>query len=106
MQEKNITSSLNLTDEDIAYLAGYMEAYLTHSLMDNHWQNTMSNFCTSDPEMEELCRKLIYFIFENIAYITDKNLTDPLWYQVCAETSTKTISVLQSFLECSNLLFT
>lgn len=82
MQEKNITSSLNLTDEDIAYLAGYMEAYLTHSLMDNHWQNTMSNFCTSDPEMEELCRKLIYFIFENIAYITDKNLTDPLWYQV------------------------
>ena len=75
---------MNFTDEDIAYLAGYMEAYLTHSLMDDHWQNTMFNFCVSDPGMD-LCRKLILFIFKNTIYVSEKNTTDPLWYQVCGD---------------------
>ena len=78
MRENNNTDP---TDEEIAYYTGYMEAYLTYSLMDSHYQNTMQKFCSSDSE-QELCQKLMTFIFNNVIYIAGKNLTDPLWYQV------------------------
>ena len=70
----------NTTDEELAYLAGVMEANLTASLMEMHWQNTMGNYCTANPD---LCDKLVQFILENNVYTgTDRNMSDPRWYQV------------------------
>ena len=65
---------------ELAYLAGVMEANLTASLMEMHWQNTMGNYCTANPD---LCDKLVQFILENNVYTgTDRNMSDPRWYQV------------------------
>lgn len=69
----------NTSDTDIAYLAGMMEVNLTASLMEMQWQNTMADYCTTNPA---LCQKVIKFVFDNSAYVENNDFSDPRWYQV------------------------
>ena len=66
----------------IAFLAGVMEANLTAHLMEQHWQNTESDFaCGGD---RELCTDVLRFLYRNNFYVgRDKDLSDARWYQVC-----------------------
>ena len=76
--------SRDTPDSEIAYIAGKMEAYLTASLMEQQWMNTMGSYCTDNPK---ICEKMIEFVLENSAYRgDDKDIEDPRWYQVKQET--------------------
>ena len=71
------------SDEDVAYLAGMLEANLTSSLMEMQWQNTMATYCSDDAQ---LCSKIADFILKNSVYMSkDRSLRDPRWYQVCLQ---------------------
>lgn len=68
------------SDEEIAYIAGKMETYLTAPLMEMQWQNTMANYCTDDPH---ICDKMVDFILANSVYVgADRDTSEPRWYQV------------------------
>ena len=55
-----------VVDEDIALLAGQMEAYLTAPLIRMHWQNTMGDYCASP---SDYCTKLQDFIGNSVSWM-------------------------------------
>ena len=55
-----------MVDEDIALLAGQMEAYLTAPLIRMHWQNTMGDYCASP---SDYCTKLQDFIGQSLEWM-------------------------------------
>ena len=56
-----------VVDEDIALLAGQMEAMLTAPLIRMHWQNTMSDYCASP---SDYCNKLQNFISQSVTWMS------------------------------------
>ena len=72
-------STQKMLDQEVAYLAGVMEANLTGPLMLNQWKNTMGNYCTINPD---LCSKLEDFITANNDFTQRIDSDDPYWYQV------------------------
>ncbi|XP_015781725.1 putative phospholipase B-like 2 [Tetranychus urticae] len=75
--------STDLNDSTIAYLAGYLEGYMTRELIDDHFDNAWRTYCTDDPEF---CEKAFQFYQDNLLYMKD-NLyelasSDPYWHQV------------------------
>ena len=54
-------------DEDVAFLAGQMEAYLTAPLIRIHWQNTMGDYCASP---SDYCTKLQDFVSKSVSWMS------------------------------------
>ena len=68
-----------VVDEDIAFMAGQMEAYLTAPLIRMHWQNTMGDYCSSS---SDYCNKLQDFIGNSITWMNNLSGTD-ICFCVC-----------------------
>ncbi|ESO82430.1 hypothetical protein LOTGIDRAFT_223334 [Lottia gigantea] len=74
----------NWNDSVLAYGAGLVEGYLTKDLIEMHWLNTQSTYCTQP--YSDYCTKLHWFLTENLEWIkdmiNDATLQDTYWYQV------------------------
>lgn len=68
-------------DDELAFLAGVLEAQLTGDLILMHWKNTMGDFCSKP---SSFCAKVESFIANNSAFM-DKEFADnksSYWYHV------------------------
>ncbi|XP_013170935.1 PREDICTED: putative phospholipase B-like 2 isoform X1 [Papilio xuthus] len=75
-------TSKDVTDEQQAYAAGFIEGYLTRDLIWMHWQNMLKGYCYNKTD---LCGLIEEFIEKNenyIASMVDLNEIDAYWYQV------------------------
>uniref|UniRef100_T1K1P8 Phospholipase B-like n=2 Tax=Tetranychus urticae TaxID=32264 RepID=T1K1P8_TETUR len=72
-----------LNDSSIAFLAGYLEGYITRELINYHFHNVWSTYCN---EHETFCIKVFDFYKQNIQFMRNKVETEskvnPFWYQV------------------------
>lgn len=53
-------------DMQMAGIAGFLEGNLTASLIEMHWQNTLTGYC--DDKEEYYCNRLNLFIDNNLDY--------------------------------------
>ncbi|XP_043199589.1 putative phospholipase B-like 2 [Amphibalanus amphitrite] len=71
-------------DNDQAYAAGLVEAYLTKDLVVMHWNNTVSGYCQW--QGQEMCDKLNDYVATNEQWVNsmvEQNAaSDPYWHQV------------------------
>ncbi|XP_045537752.1 putative phospholipase B-like 2 isoform X3 [Papilio machaon] len=77
-----VHTSKDVTDEQQAYAAGFIEGYLTRDLIWMHWQNMLKGYCYNKTD---LCGLIEEFIEKNENYIASMvflNEIDPYWYQV------------------------
>jgi Phospholipase B len=77
-----IETNENITDNDQAFAAGFLEGHLTRDLISLHILNTAEGFCN---DQSEICVKLFAFLKENIQWMVDQinaHADDPYWHQV------------------------
>ena len=69
-----------VSDDSVAYLAGWVELNLTVSLVEMQWENTMTDYCS---QKIDICKKIDDFLESNKVF-TDESMNSsvPLWYQV------------------------
>ncbi|XP_053205729.1 putative phospholipase B-like 2 [Panonychus citri] len=76
-------SQSNYNDSTLAYLAGYIEGYLTKDLINMHYDNLWEKYCNGEMAF---CRRAFDFFAQNEAYIEREAIanrdTDPYWNQV------------------------
>lgn len=73
-----------VADEEVAYVAGMLEAKLTGPLLLMHWKNTMAGYCSSSSPPSPYCDKLKQFLSENNDFVTEQIAKEDsdYWYQV------------------------
>ncbi|KAL1436724.1 hypothetical protein MTO96_049403 [Rhipicephalus appendiculatus] len=75
-----IESNPYVEDEQQAYAAGALEAYLTRQLMENQWENLFSPYCNNQTEY---CSRLNEFLTRNLVYTREQQHkfkdSDPFW---------------------------
>lgn len=70
--------------QTLAYSAGYADGLITKARIDQHWNNTIGDYCQSSP-LSESCKKLEQFLQENLDWMKgmiEKNPKDPYWTEV------------------------
>ncbi|XP_015795118.1 putative phospholipase B-like 2 [Tetranychus urticae] len=74
----------NYNDSTLAYLAGYIEGYLTKDLINMHYDNLWEKYC--EGVEAAFCQRAFNFFAQNEAYIeqeaNNKRDTDPYWHHV------------------------
>ena len=71
-----------VSDEEMAYIAGYAEGASTADLIYMMYMNTMSGFCESP---SNFCDKLNNFLTQNLNFMREKIQQNPdsaYWHQV------------------------
>ena len=78
-----------MADEEVAYVAGMLEAKLTGPLLLMHWKNTMAGYCSSSSPPSPYCDKLEQFLSENNDFVTEQIAKEDsdYWYQVSSKST-------------------
>ncbi|XP_053201863.1 putative phospholipase B-like 2 [Panonychus citri] len=75
--------STQVNDSLIAYLAGYLEGYMTVDLIVNHYDNAWNSYCSDDPKF---CKKIFKFYQKKLFQIKSNldafSSNNSYWYQV------------------------
>ncbi|XP_022780516.1 putative phospholipase B-like 2 isoform X1 [Stylophora pistillata] len=77
-----VVTSGDYQDNQQAFVVGMLEGHMTSHLIDMHWQNTLADYCTEDPDF---CFSLGQFLGENLSWMKfqiQNNPTDEYWHQV------------------------
>jgi len=76
------TEDGTIPDEELAYMAGMLEANLTAPLIQMHWKNIMGSYCTT---ASDYCTKLESFISQNSDFVAGQirsSAGSNYWHQV------------------------
>lgn len=68
-----------------AYMAGYAEGFLTREKINQHWRNTIGDFCQSKSSKSRSCKRLQDFLQTNLDWMVmmaDKNQDNVIWREV------------------------
>ncbi|CAN7985572.1 unnamed protein product [Ixodes hexagonus] len=111
-----VESNASYPDGVQAYAAGAVEAYLTHDLMEQQYNNMYARYCDKQPEY---CERLEKFLLENLNYSDSQahlhESTDPYWHMVHLQMKqlaglsdhfeNKTLNVSNEYLNVTRALF-
>ncbi|XP_050408121.1 putative phospholipase B-like 2 isoform X1 [Patella vulgata] len=82
---KSVDTSRSWNDSAMAYAAGLVEGYLTKTLIEQFYFNTLATYCPYTLPWTPYCSQLNKYLISNLDWvrsmITD-NPQDPYWYQV------------------------